>query len=237
MFEDSTFESTGRIHTHSRGWMLGALCFNGTILLMMVLIPLIYPEALTRMGAINSICVPPPPPPAAKPQPLQAHPAQRTILVNTGEIFAPRTIPPIIQAVNDRDEAGVGNAIGVIGIPEGPGGANPFFIGNRGTPNVRPASNGPTRLPSTIVEGLIIRKTMPVYPPIARAAHVEGTVVLQASISAAGTIEKLRVASGPAMLRQAALDAVRDWRYRPYELNGEPVEVETTVNVIFALSR
>lgn len=100
---------------------------------------------------------------------------------------------------------------------------------------MKPESKGPVRLPSTIVSGLLIRKTVPVYPPIAKAAHVEGTVVLQATISAAGTIENLRVTAGPAMLRQAALDAVQSWRYRPYELNGEPVEVETTVNVIFSL--
>jgi protein TonB len=60
---------------------------------------------------------------------------------------------------------------------------------------------------------------------------------LQATISTAGTIENLRVSSGPAMLRQAALDAVQNWRYKPYELNGEPVEVETTVNVVFTLGQ
>jgi protein TonB len=62
-------------------------------------------------------------------------------------------------------------------------------------------------------------------------------VVLQATISKAGTIENLRVAGGPAMLQQAALDAVKTWRYRPYLLNGQPVEVETTINVIFTLTR
>ena len=74
-------------------------------------------------------------------------------------------------------------------------------------------------------------------PPIAIAARIEGTVVLQATISKAGTIENLRVASGPPMLQQAALDAVKTWLYRPYLLDGQPVEVETTVNVIFTLGR
>jgi protein TonB len=73
------------------------------------------------------------------------------------------------------------------------------------------------------------------YPPIAKAARVQGTVVLQATISKTGTIEGLHVISGPAMLQQAAMDAVRSWRYRPYLLNGDPVEVETTVNVVFTL--
>jgi protein TonB len=83
--------------------------------------------------------------------------------------------------------------------------------------------------------GFLLNKTTPTYPPIAKAARVQGTVVLQATISKQGTIEDLRVISGPAMLQQAALDAVRQWRYRPYLLNNEPVEVETTVNVIFTL--
>jgi protein TonB len=83
--------------------------------------------------------------------------------------------------------------------------------------------------------GMLLLKTQPVYPPIAKAARVQGTVVLQATISKTGSIENLHVISGPAMLQQAALDAVRSWRYRPYLLSNEPVEVETTVNVIFTL--
>jgi protein TonB len=81
----------------------------------------------------------------------------------------------------------------------------------------------------------LLLKTVPQYPPIAKAAHMQGTVVLQATISKTGSIENLKVVSGPAMLQQAALDAVRTWRYRPYLLNNDPVEVETTVNVIFSL--
>jgi len=73
------------------------------------------------------------------------------------------------------------------------------------------------------------------YPAIAKAARIQGTVVLQATISKGGTIEGLRVLSGPPMLQQAAEEAVRTWRYRPYLLNGEPVEVETQVNVVFTL--
>jgi protein TonB len=82
---------------------------------------------------------------------------------------------------------------------------------------------------------MLLNKTTPLYPPIAKAARVSGTVVLQATISKAGTIENLRVISGPAMLQGSAMDAVRSWRYRPYLLNGDPVEVETTVNVVFTL--
>jgi protein TonB len=87
------------------------------------------------------------------------------------------------------------------------------------------------------MEGSLLAKFVPVYPAIAKAAGVHGTVVLQATISKSGTIENLRVIGGPLMLQQAALDAVKTWRYRPYLLNGEPVEVETTVNVVFEMER
>lgn len=87
------------------------------------------------------------------------------------------------------------------------------------------------------MEGILLAKSPPAYPAIAKAAGVQGTVVLQATISKSGTIENLRVVSGPLMLQQAAMDAVKTWRYRSYLLNNEPVEVETTVNVVFAMGR
>ncbi len=85
--------------------------------------------------------------------------------------------------------------------------------------------------------GFLISKTSPVYPVDAKKAHVQGTVVLKAVIGTDGTAKELTVVSGPEMLQQAALDAVRQWRYKPYLLNGEPVEVRTTINIIFTLAR
>ena len=86
-----------------------------------------------------------------------------------------------------------------------------------------------------VAGGLLIQRTTPIYPAIAKSARVTGTVVLKATISKTGIIENLHVVSGPAMLSQAAVDAVRTWRYNPYKLNNEPVEIDTTVNVIFTL--
>jgi protein TonB len=80
-------------------------------------------------------------------------------------------------------------------------------------------------------------KIDPVYPAEALKSQVSGMVVLDARISTKGVVEALRVISGPASLQQAALDAVRQWTYRPYLLNNTPVEVETTVNVVFAPNR
>jgi TonB family protein len=89
---------------------------------------------------------------------------------------------------------------------------------------------------SGIVAGLLYRAVAPVYPPLARAARVQGVVVLHAILSKAGTIEDLQVISGPPMLVQAAEDAVRQWRYKPYLQDGVPVEVETTINVNFTFA-
>ncbi|MFZ1083545.1 MAG: energy transducer TonB [Terracidiphilus sp.] len=97
------------------------------------------------------------------------------------------------------------------------------------------ANSGQVTIPGDIAVGMLLEKNNPVYPPIAKAARVSGTVVLQAAISKTGTIEGLHVVSGPAMLQQAAFDAVKTWRYRPYLLQGVPVQVLTTVNVIFSL--
>ena len=85
-------------------------------------------------------------------------------------------------------------------------------------------------------EGLLIRQIKPTYPPLAKQTRIQGTVVLQAIIARDGTIQQLRVASGHPILTQAAVEAVQQWRYRPYLLNGEPVEVETQITVNFTLN-
>jgi periplasmic protein TonB len=83
---------------------------------------------------------------------------------------------------------------------------------------------------------LLIAPIRPMYPAIARAAHVEGTVVVEVVISRSGAIESLHVPSGPMMLQSAAFDAIRAARYRPYRLNGEAVDVQTTITVNFRMS-
>jgi len=87
-----------------------------------------------------------------------------------------------------------------------------------------------------MMEGNLIFKVQPAYPPMARTARIQGPVVLRAIISKSGAIENLQVLTGPPMLVRAAIDAVRQWRYRPYILNDEPVEVETQVTVNFILA-
>jgi protein TonB len=86
-----------------------------------------------------------------------------------------------------------------------------------------------------MLEGSLIRKVQPLYPPLAKTARIQGAVVLFAVISRAGTIDNLRVLSGHPMLVPAAIDAVKQWQYRPYILNHEPIEVETQITVNFVL--
>jgi protein TonB len=111
---------------------------------------------------------------------------------------------------------------------------NSAFNGQSG-PKVKVAAPQRVSISAGIAVGLLMQKTAPTYPPIAKTARVQGTVVIQANISKTGSIENPRVVSGPVMLRQSALDAVKTWRFRPYMLSGEPVDVETTINVNFAL--
>ena len=88
---------------------------------------------------------------------------------------------------------------------------------------------------SVIMEGNLIHKVEPQYPPIAKQLHVEGTVIVKAFISRDGVITRAVAETGPPLLVQAALDAVRQWRYRPYYLNHEAIEVETEITVNFVL--
>jgi protein TonB len=236
MFEDSTFESTGRIRTRSRGWMMAALLFNGSILTALILIPLIYPEALPRQ--FMSVLIEAPAPPAPRPKPIVQTPKQSfhgAPQMDGATLIAPGLIPRNPAMFDGPERPAPVNYIALDGGPETATSISNAFRGhgNSVTPAV---SKGPVRVSSSVVSGLLLEKTLPVYPAIAKATHREGVVVLQAAISTIGTIENLRVVSGDPMLRQAALDAVSHWRYRPYLLNGEPVEVETTINVIFKLN-
>jgi protein TonB len=108
-------------------------------------------------------------------------------------------------------------------------------IGSAAVPQVRVAQPKRLAISSGVMAGNKLSGAAPQYPAIARAARVDGTVVLAATIAKSGAIENLHVVSGPPLLTSAAMDAVRTWRYRPYLLNGEPVEVETTVRVVFHL--
>jgi TonB family protein len=166
----------------------------------------------------------------------ETSPAENTVRPNTElmnrQLNAPSKISSDLKMLAGKDAAPA-SGFGATGM-DGLGNAGSGVFTGSG-PKVKVAVPQKVSISSGIAVGLLIQRTTPIYPPMAKTARVSGTVVIQATISRNGTIENPRVVSGPAMLRQAALDAVKSWRYRPYMLSGEPVEVETTVNVNFSL--
>jgi protein TonB len=155
------------------------------------------------------------------------------------QLTAPTKIPKEIKMVKEEAAPSTAGVAGMEGMAGGSGGGVLGGVlggvGNGPAPVVKAAAPKKIAVSSGVMQGNLLVKTMPQYPAIAKAARIQGTVVLQATISKTGTIENLHVVSGPPMLQQAAMDAVRSWRYKPYLLNGDPVEVETQVNVVFNL--
>ena len=235
MFEDSTFESVGTIHTRSRWWMIATFGLNGSILLALILIPLLYPEALPKLAETIMMVAPPTPVDVQKPAPRQEQSPAAQTEIPDGRIQAPRQIPdkPWIPSTQEQPRY-----INVASMNDGEpvGGPGNPFSAHGAHPDVRQAVEGARHVSSGVMAGMLVHKVVPKYPAIPLAIRLTGTVVLEATISRNGTIENLHVLSGPPMLQQAAKDAVSQWRYRPYLLNGEPVEVETTVNVEFTLN-
>jgi protein TonB len=244
MFEDSLIESGGKLKTKRGRTSLVAFIIEAMIVGVMVLIPLIFTEALPKQQLMTFLVAPPPPPPPPPPAaaPVKVVKVIQTDIVN-GELRTPTKIPKKIEMIKE-DEAPppVMASTGVVGgVPGGvPGGSMGGVMGSilSSTPTVAPKIATPqrVRVSSGVVSGLLVRKVNPVYPPLARQARIQGTVVLQAQISKDGNIENLQLISGHPMLAPAAIEAVKQWKYRPYLLNGEPVEVETQVQVNFTLA-
>jgi len=236
MFEDATFHSSGVLPNQTPKWMLLALGVNLTALSALIVLPLLYPQGLPGR-LLQSALYAPAPPLAAQPQPRSSQPAATQASVIRNLFTVPTKIPPTTkfdseepppaQTIGDLN-SGADGVPGGVGIPASVFHPNPPQVVQSAPPSKHVISGG-------VTEGMLLYKTTPVYPAIAKAAGVGGTIVLAATISKGGLIENLRVQSGPPMLRQAALDAVRNWRYRPYLLNNQPVEVETTVNVVFSM--
>jgi protein TonB len=154
-------------------------------------------------------------------------------------LHAPTKIPKDIKMLKEEaapppQMAGVAGMSGMGSGSGVPGGVMGGF-GDAPAPVTKAVEKpkGPIRVSSGVVAGNAISQPKPIYPPIAKAAHVSGAVVLHAIISKSGSVQNLQVVSGPEMLRAAALDAVRNWKYKPYVLNGEATEVETTITVNF----
>jgi periplasmic protein TonB len=244
MFEDSLIESGGKLKTKRGRTSAIAFLLEIGIIVVMILIPLIFTEALPRTQLMTFLVAPPPPPPPPPPPAAAVHVVRQiqTDIVN-GELRTPTKIPKKVEMIKE-DEAPppMAATAGVVGgVPGGvPGGQMGGVIGGiiSSTPVAVPKVATPqrVRVSSGVVSGLLLRKVNPTYPPLARQARIQGTVVLQAQISKTGDIENLQLISGHPMLAPAAIEAVKQWKYKPYLLNGEPVEVDTQVQVNFTLA-
>jgi protein TonB len=175
---------------------------------------------------------------------------------DAGKLMAPKQVPKQIAEIKEDElpPAATG-AVGVVGgVPGGVAGGTPGGVlgGIISSGNVNPTlppppppvekkkDPGPPKritIGGNVQQAKLVRQPKPVYPPLAKQARISGVVHLAAVISANGTIQDLKVISGHPLLIPAALEAVKQWVYQPTLLNGEPVEVQTQIDVNFTLSQ
>jgi protein TonB len=236
MFEDSLMESGGRIKTNQKWTGLISTLVQLGLVGFLVLLPLIFTEALPKGQLTTWLVAPPPPPPPPPPAAPQIQHIQKVSEIVDGALRTPSKIPKKVQMIQ-QEEAPQQNS-GVMGGVVGgvPGGSSNGVIGGiigSAAPPPKVATPQKLRVSSGVAEGLKTHDVTPTYPQMARIAHIQGDVILQATISKNGVIENLRAVQGHPILIQAAMDAVKQWKYKPYILNGEPVEVETQIKVQF----
>jgi protein TonB len=221
---------------------------HGIILAVLLFIPLIYTDALP-LAQIRNFFVTPPAPPPPRARAVQIVSVERhTAEFVDGKLRMPQAIPSGVPRITD-DATPAGNETGASdgvdgGVP-GSNGTVPWGLGSAASnlppPPPPPPSLTPkrARIPvvSTLQQANLVYAPKPIYPTIARTVRVEGTVVLEAVISKDGTVQELKLVTGHPFLVSAAVETVRTWRYRPTILNGEPVEVVTTITVNFKLTQ
>lgn len=240
MFEENLVASqVTSVSTTKRWTMVGSTALQIAIAATLIVIPMLHPERLTLHLQTPLVFTPPPPrPPLPVTQPEPA--GSETAAVPSVPITIPSQIPSFThRTLSDSDAP---PAITTISNGWGMGtsaiGDLLSSTGNHGAAvSVAPAKT-PSKLLKVsggVIAGRLMVPIQPIYPAIARAARISGSVVIEAIISKAGTIQSLHVLSGPEMLRAAALDAIRVARYKPFLLNGEATEVQTTITVNFTM--
>jgi len=238
MFEESMVESTPLLRTHNRLPALLSVAAQLAAAAVVLMLPVLHPELLPTTRLLPATLAAPvfhqPPPPIHL----------RPTLAASSAPAAPGNASnaPTIRVVNppgptaDAPPVGIMN-LGMRNSPL-PLGINSAAPGNPhitvGPPSTR-SSGALTRVSSGVSAGLLLTPLRPEYPAIARITRTEGTVVVDAIISPTGRIESAHVVSGPTLLQAAALAAVRQARYRPFLLSGQPTEVQTTFTINFRL--
>jgi periplasmic protein TonB len=253
MFEQ-TFVGVG---TTRKSWtVLVAFIAQIVFITVLVIIPMVWFDVLP-MASLTSFLVAPPPPPPPPPPPAAA-PQVKIVKViprqfDAGKLMAPKVIPKEIAVIKEEElppSAGTGGVVG--GVPGGvPGGSMGGVLGGiiGSVPSAAPPPPPPPpvvkkevtpqriKVGGNVQQAMLISQPRPMYPPLAKQARIQGVVELNAVIGKDGTVGSLSVVKGHPLLVQAAIDAVKQWRYKPTLLNGEPVEVQTTIDVNFTLSQ
>ena len=241
MFEQSILESSPRWKS-GRGWAtLASSSLQVLLLTLLVLVPVLRPDALSLR--LRSLGPPLPLPyrPTARPQ-GPARSASGSGDASAPSLFAqPSEIPKgtysgadLRRLISGADRSTAPDGVGCPTCPVGITGMNSVFALPPAVP--RPAPPKSVTVSGGVIEGYLVRQVQPAYPSIAKLAGIQGDVVLQAVIGNDGSIQQLHAVSGHPWLIPSAMDAVRQWRYRPYRLNGQPVEVETEITVRFVLA-
>ena len=250
LFEDSLLEASSGQRKRRTWATLLSIVLQCLLVGVLILIPLLFTDVLPKQQLLTLLEAPPPPPPAppAAPAPTAVKVVKVASDFANGQLRTPGRIPAKVQMIKE-DDAPPPAAIsaGVVGgVPGGiPGGQLGGVIGGiisstsslAAVPNLSKPTSMPQRVRVSpgVSKGLLIYRIEPTYPPLARQARIQGVVVLTAVIDKGGNIQNLQVVSGHPMLAPAAIEAVKQWRYKPFLLNGQPLEVETTVTVTFQL--
>ena len=249
MFEQSLLDSGMGVQTRTKYTVFASFFIQSILIGIMILVPLIYTEALPGYQLMSYLVAPPPPPPPPPPAVVKV---QKVVPreFDAGKLMQPKAIPRNVTIIKEDDmpPAAIAGVVG--GVPGGlPGGSIGGVIG--GIISAAPVAPPPppkveapkAAAPQRIRVGGNVQKAMqlfapnPIYPPLAKQARIAGVVRLNAVISKEGMIEQLTAISGHPLLIPSALEAVKRWRYKPTLLNGEPVEVITQIDVNFTLTQ
>jgi protein TonB len=243
MFEEMVVSSQTNKKTNKPMTVLISTVIQLSLVGILILIPLIYTEALPKAMLSTMLVAPPPPPPPPPPPVAQVVKVKPQVhLMQNNQLVAPKVIPKELKQIKEEAEPDP-NMMGMSGgVPGGVAGGSMGGVlggvigGAGGGPPPPKPTQSRIKQGGAVTAASLINRVQPVYPPLARQTRVSGTVRLHAIISKDGSVQQLEVLQGHPLLVQAALDAVRQWRYRPTLLNGEPVEVDTTIDVIFSLN-
>ncbi len=237
MFEDSLVESrAGSVSANKRWTAFASISLQVAVAGIVIVLPLLHPEALPFHADTPKVLLalpPKPPVPVVRVEPESA---------SSTSLAAPRvvqTMSPLLAGRNtSANEAPTLVPIGVgMGVHDELPAAIALEASHGSSVSVAPARTAaaPLHISWGVSQGMLIAPIRPIYPAIAKAAHVEGKVIVEAIISRTGTIESLHVVSGPPMLQRAAIDAIQAARYQPYRLNGAATAVQTTNTVNFRM--